>query len=112
MSDPSDILAQAADTFRARNAVYKDNFKIVGEVLDALHGAKTLHDKDDYELWHLWELLVVKLTRFAVSDLTHKDSIHDIIVYAAMIESILDSRSEREGNITKFEQLMEFNNDE
>lgn len=92
MTDAADVLSEAAETFAERNAVYKDNFKIVGEVLDALHGAKELHGAKDYEVWHLWELLVVKLTRFAVSDLTHKDSIHDIIVYAAMIESILRNR--------------------
>ena len=39
--------------------------------------------------WHLFELMVVKLTRFANSGLTHQDSIHDLAVYAAMVESLV-----------------------
>jgi hypothetical protein len=41
------------------------------------------------DTWHLFEIIVVKLTRFANSRLEHKDSIHDIAVYSAMIESEL-----------------------
>jgi hypothetical protein len=33
--------------------------------------------------------MIVKITRFANSDLNHKDSIHDAAVYAAMVESLL-----------------------
>jgi hypothetical protein len=33
--------------------------------------------------------MVVKLTRFANSGLTHEDSIHDAAVYAAMVESLI-----------------------
>jgi hypothetical protein len=39
--------------------------------------------------FHLFELKLVKLSRFAISNLTHLDSIHDDAVYSAMIESIL-----------------------
>lgn len=39
--------------------------------------------------WHLFELKIVKLTRFAASGLTHVDSVHDDAVYSAMIESCL-----------------------
>lgn len=86
----ADILQQAAETFRERNAVYGDNYKNVGNVLFALfpHGI-ALQTAEDFNRWHLFELLVVKLTRFANTGLTHTDSVHDAAVYAAMLESLL-----------------------
>lgn len=89
----ADILGEMADTYRERNKVYGDNFRIVGKVLADLHpdGATQL-SASDHELYHLWSLLVVKLSRFAVGGLTHLDSIHDLSVYAAMIEALLRER--------------------
>jgi hypothetical protein len=92
---PDQILADMADTFRERNAVYGDNYKRVGQVMLALHpDGIELKTKDDHELFHLWSLIIVKLTRFSVSGLTHTDSIHDAAVYLAMCESILHNRNE------------------
>ena len=45
--------------------------------------------------FHLFELMVVKMSRFAISGLKHQDSIHDLCVYAAMIESILSEEEEK-----------------
>lgn len=89
--DAADILEKMAETFRERNAQYKDNAIMVGEVMAALfpHGV-TITDPNDHHVYHLFELLVVKLTRFVKSGLTHTDSIHDAAVYAAMIENIAD----------------------
>lgn len=96
---PDVILNEMAETFRERNAVYGDNWRVVGKVLEALHGkdsvapaAKLVGSAEQFDVWHLWELLVVKLSRFANSGLTHEDSIHDLAVYAAMIESIIKER--------------------
>jgi hypothetical protein len=84
-----DILERMADTFRERNAVYASNYKLVAPIVKVLWpdgppAAITLDDK-----WHLFELLLVKVTRFATSGLTHVDTIHDAAVYAAMLESII-----------------------
>jgi hypothetical protein len=49
----------------------------------------------DFNKWHLFELMVVKLTRFANSGLTHQDSIHDLAVYAAMVESIVNQETKQ-----------------
>ena len=88
--DAAKILEEMAETFRERNKVYGDNYKTVGEVMVGLF-PKGVHLKtaDDYKIWHLFELMIVKITRFANSDLNHKDSIHDAAVYAAMVESLL-----------------------
>lgn len=90
MKTAADILAEMADTYRERNKVYGDNYKSVGAVMMALfpNGVK-LETTDQFNVWHLFELLVVKMTRFANSQLTHEDSIHDLAVYAAMVESLI-----------------------
>lgn len=90
MKTAADILAEMADTFRERNKVYGDNYKRVGEVMVALFPeGVSLKTPEDFNTWHLFELMVVKLTRFANSGLTHEDSIHDLAVYAAMVESLI-----------------------
>jgi len=92
---PADLLAKMADTYRERNKVYGDNWRNVGNVMMALFpdGIELLN-ADAFNRWHLFELIVVKLTRFANSRLTHADSIHDIAVYAAMIEAAIIEKGE------------------
>ena len=88
--DASIILQKMSFTFKERNKVYGDNYKTVGVVMSALFPAGVnLKTVDDYNTWHLFELMIVKLTRFANTNMTHKDSIHDAAVYAAMVESLL-----------------------
>lgn len=92
---PSEVLCAMAKTFEARNDTYGDNWRVVGQVMAALHPGRgvSLADSADHELFHLWSLLIVKITRFAASNLSHIDSMHDAAVYAAMIESILQERA-------------------
>lgn len=90
MPTPADILAEMADTHRERNKLYGENWKQVGATMIAMFPAGThLRTADEFTAWHLFELIVVKLTRFANSNLSHIDSIHDIAVYAAMLESFI-----------------------
>lgn len=98
--DAADILQGAADTFRERNAVYKDNADNVGKVMAALFpDGVQLKTANDHKMYHLFELIIVKLTRFANSGLKHNDSIHDMAVYAAMCEVLTDKHD------IKFESL-------
>lgn len=90
-SEVADILQKMADTFRERNAVYGDNYKILGKVVKELFpNGVQLKTEHDFLVWHLFELVMLKLTRFTTSQFSHKDSIHDLAVYAAMIESVMD----------------------
>jgi len=90
MKTAADILAEMADTYRERNKVYGDNYKRVGDVMMALFpNGVTLETAEQFNTWHLFELMVVKITRFANSELQHEDSIHDLAVYAAMVESLI-----------------------
>jgi hypothetical protein len=93
MKDAAQILEDMAGTYCARNMVYGDNFRIVGPVMQQLHPrGVTLETAEDHEIFHLWSLIIVKLSRFATSELKHEDSIHDAAVYCAMIEAILKER--------------------
>lgn len=88
---PANILRAAAQTYEQRNAGYKDNYKKVGAVMQAFFPeGVTLSKEQHHRVYHLFELMVVKLTRFVNSDFTHKDSIHDSMVYAAMIEMVIN----------------------
>lgn len=85
----ADILGSMSETFRARNAVYGDNYKMVAKLVKVLFPNGVPSELVVTDQWHLFELILVKISRFAISNLTHKDSIHDSAVYAAMIEAIL-----------------------
>lgn len=90
----ADILESAAKTYRERNEGYKDNAVMVGALMQVMfpHGV-TLRTADDHHAYHLFELMIVKLTRFVKSNLKHVDSIHDLSVYAAMVEALAESHA-------------------
>jgi hypothetical protein len=92
-----ELLESMAKTFRERNAIYGDNWNMVGRLMAVMfpNGVK-LSKPEDYDVWHLFELAIVKLSRFAVSGLTHKDSVHDMAVYCAMVEAVM-KRNEDKG---------------
>lgn len=87
--DAGIILDEMAYTFRQRNAVYGDNYKMVGKLMAVLFPNGVPKEVLHSDQFHLFELKLVKLSRFAISNLTHQDSIHDDGVYSAMIESII-----------------------
>lgn len=90
----ADILAEAAKTYLERNKVYGDNFLRVGGALQAFSpDGITLKTKDDHNRFHLFVLAIVKMSRYAVNwEKGHQDSIHDAVVYGAMLEA-LDSET-------------------
>ena len=87
-----EILEQMAATFRERNGIYRDNYKRIPSVVGALFPHGVSSELVMRPEWHLFELILVKLARFANAELSHVDSIHDVAVYAAMIQSILEER--------------------
>jgi hypothetical protein len=90
------VLASMSETFREKNKVYVDNYVMVGKVMQAFFpDGVVLASAADFELFHLFELKVVKLTRFIISGMKHIDSVHDDAVYSAMIEAILLNRVEQ-----------------
>jgi hypothetical protein len=85
----ADILESMAATYRERNAVYGDNFRMVGKLMAVLFPNGVPPELLHSAQFHLFELKLVKLSRFAISGLQHQDSIHDDGVYSAMIEQII-----------------------
>ena len=101
MARADEILNSMAETFRERNKVYGDNYKTVGTVMMALFpDGVNLKTEEEFNTWHLFELMIVKITRFANTEMKHKDSIHDAAVYAAMVESLM-----KDDNFYIFEPL-------
>lgn len=96
-----EILSGAADTFKERHKVYGDNSKVVGQCLAALFpGGPKLDTPESHELYMFVMHIVGKLSRFAASNMTHRDSIHDIITYAALAESkVIEGVSDEQANI-------------
>ena len=90
----ADILDAMAATYRERNAVYGDNYKMVGPIMKVLFPKGAPPELLHSERFHLFELAVVKMSRFATSGMTHQDSVRDLGVYAAMIEASLENESD------------------
>lgn len=84
-----DVLGEMAATFRERSGTYKDNYKMVPKLCEILFPGGVPPEVIFTPQWHLFELKLVKLSRFAISGLQHLDSIHDDAVYSAMIEACL-----------------------
>lgn len=84
-------LRRMAKLYKERGKLYGHNYAKVGPVMVALHpNGIILETEADHEFFHLYSLLIVKLTRFATSNCTHHDSIKDLCVYGAMLTAILE----------------------
>src|SRR5262245_10000415 len=95
------LLQKALDTFQDRGAIYRDNHQRLGALMDALFPQGViLKSADDHERFALISLLLVKLSRYAVewNNGGHQDSIHDIIVYAAMLEARTNANRTEHGS--------------
>ncbi|QJB22110.1 hypothetical protein XccvBFoX7_gp52c [Xanthomonas phage FoX7] len=86
--DVEGILRDMADTFAERNAAYGNNGIKVGDVMTALFpNGVSASSEADHRMWHLFQLVIVKLTRFVNSGLKHEDSARDAGVYFAMCQA-------------------------
>lgn len=87
---PADILAGGQRTFIERGATYGNNYSQIGQLMRVLYPdgipAETLASPAFNNMYQIAN----KLVRFTHSGLTHQDSIHDIMVYAAIAESTLN----------------------
>lgn len=86
----AEVMEHAAETFKARQAVYGDNYKLAAEALKAFFpNGLELKTAADQERYHIFMLIVVKLSRYANGwNKPHQDSIHDAGIYSFMLEAI------------------------
>lgn len=91
-------LREMADLFEKRNAVYKDNYRMVGRIMAVLFPeGLTLKTEDDFNKFHLYMLAIVKQSRYAINYVKgHTDSLDDEIVYLSMVNA-LDSLKDNNG---------------
>jgi len=93
MPSPADMLRVAAKTFEERNAIYGGNYQKMGTLLLALFpdgGIPAIREERDAARLNLLIDCLGKLQRYAYAFERggHKDSAHDLIVYAAMLEEM------------------------
>lgn len=94
-----EILRAMGKTFDERNAAYGNNYKMVGPMMAILFPGGVPTSIVHGDAFHLFELILVKLSRFAISGMTHDDSIHDAGVYCAMVEMILKERAREQSPV-------------
>jgi hypothetical protein len=92
-------LESAANTYEERNAIYGDTYKRHGHVMSALFpDGIAVDNPHDMNRLGVLNMIVGKLTRYATNfdNGGHKDSLHDLSVYAAMLNE-LDHEVDHEG---------------
>ena len=87
---PEDYLRDAAKTFAARNAVYKDGYKRSGQALLAIFpedGIPAITTPEAAQRLRMIQMCVMKLQRYCANfqDGGHPDSAEDLIMYAAFL---------------------------
>jgi hypothetical protein len=94
----STLLNRLSELYAERNAVYKDNYLKVGGVMSAMFpDGMVLKTAEDFNRWHLFELAIVKLTRYVNQYEAggHPDSIEDMIVYLSMVAGLDNAAAEK-----------------
>jgi hypothetical protein len=88
--DVPGILESGAATYRERNAIYGDSWETFRNVMTALYpNGVSLNGEDEVIIYNWISHIAGKLVRFKNSGYKHSDSMHDISVYAAMIEAYI-----------------------
>lgn len=87
----ADLMTIGAQTYRERNAAYGDNYKQHGFIMDALFPKGiNLVTVQDHNRFGIITMLAAKLCRYCnnFEKGGHKDSIHDLGVYAFMLQEL------------------------
>lgn len=86
-----EALRSAAETYEQRSKLWGDNYKQVGAMMVAMLPAGVkLETADDWNRFLIFGHVINKVTRYAQNLNTggNKDSAHDLVVYAAMLEEL------------------------
>ncbi len=88
----AEILRRAAETNEERGAIYGDNISRIPIIRRAFFPDGVPQAVLDSPQYHLFEMIIMKLSRWSITELKHKDSIHDVCVYAAMAEAEIEKK--------------------
>lgn len=86
-----EMLREAAETYEERNKTYGSTYKKHGGVVNALFpNGVMLADANAHNRFAIITMIVGKLTRYCqnFNNGGHEDSIHDLAVYAKMLQEI------------------------
>jgi len=93
-------ISEAMDTFTERNGTYGSTFLNFGKIMQVLYPNGLMIDIDDVNGWNRIAIImqiVTKLMRHTKEPgIPHIDSIHDVIVYAAMEEMLSTEANEQD----------------
>jgi hypothetical protein len=93
MKSVNSVFVEAAETFKMRDEVYGSAYLKQGEIMQCLFPLGMLiKGEQSFQKMFCLEMIVNKLVRFVQSDMTHEDSMHDLMVYACMLCSLLSDR--------------------
>ena len=95
MSNVTKNLVEAAKTFEKKNKEYGNAYKTHGDVLHALFpDGITLQTADDCARFSILNAAIAKLNRYCKNYEKggHQDSLHDMIVFIAMLEDYDENR--------------------
>ena len=94
-SSVPDILNDAAELFKSRNAEYGNAYKNHPSLMFAMLGNIELKTEEDYNRYEAITSIVGKLNRYCknFNNGGHKDSADDLVVYAAMLAEIHSEES-------------------
>lgn len=86
------LMEAAIETFKERGREYGHTWDAVGKITHILYpGGIGLTNPKDFAKFHILQWMIGKLVRYANSDSI--DSVHDIGVYAFILESILRDKT-------------------
>jgi len=86
-----DNFKKALETFRKRSQTYGNSYTVYGQVMIKLFPkGLTLKTETDFVRFGILTQIVSKLSRYTNSfpESSHADSIHDLGVYALMLETV------------------------
>ncbi len=91
-----DMLRESGDVFDQRNALYGDNYKRFGPIVDALFPVGVaLGGPSDFRRFGVLVQIISKLSRYCANFATggHDDSLLDLATYSAMLRELDQERA-------------------
>lgn len=83
------ILEEAGATLRERDADYKASDALYARVMTELLPDVAIRSKEDHHRFHIFMLMMVKVTRYAKNwETGHPDSLTDLIAYTGMLAAL------------------------